>query len=85
MTRGRVCRPPTPGLEAMRLHRRLAALREARGKKLREVAEETGIPTSTLAAYEVGERTEGMPLWSLYRILGVYGLTLEQFFAEVQP
>lgn len=81
---GRPPQPSTPGFDALGLHRKLCAVRESTGLKLREVAEKSGIPLSTLASYEVGERTEGMSLRALYKILGVYGITLEQFFAEVQ-
>lgn len=49
------------------------------------MAKEAGVGSKTLSSFETGARTHRMKVMQLYKILGVYGITLEQFFAEVQP
>lgn len=65
--------------------RHLCGLREQRAFTQAYVAQESGVGEKTISSFETGIRIASVKVVQLKRILGVYGITLEQFFAEVQP
>jgi DNA-binding XRE family transcriptional regulator len=68
---------PTTG--ARRLGARIRGHRLIAGMELEDVERVTGIPVSTLAAYETGKRTPGV-----YRAMALaraYDVTVEELFA----
>jgi transcriptional regulator with XRE-family HTH domain len=72
-----------PGQVETRLAERLAELRVERGWSLDELARHTGISRSTLSRLE---RVEISPTASLLNTLcAVYGRTMSQLLAEVEP
>jgi transcriptional regulator with XRE-family HTH domain len=83
--------PSTAALDMPRLmpvRQRLvgALLRQERNRasmSLKNVADNTGIPSARLKSYELGERP--IPLPELEVILGVFGVRVEEFFDRNGP
>jgi transcriptional regulator with XRE-family HTH domain len=59
---------------------RLRELRRLSGLPQVEVARRAGVGVKTLSSFETGARIESLKVSQLTRILGVYGVTQEQFF-----
>ncbi len=57
---------------------RLAELRKERNLSQRELAKVIGVGTSTIAMYEIGERTP--PLERAMKIAHYFGVTVEELF-----
>lgn len=63
---------------------RLVALRQERCLTQAEVAERSGVGEKTISSLETGQRFASVKVIQLMKICGAYGITMGQFFAEVQ-
>ena len=59
---------------------KLRELRRMRGLTQRDVARLSGVGHKTISSFETGERIGSLKLAQLERLLGVYGLSEEEFF-----
>lgn len=60
---------------------KLRELRHRSGLTQQQVASAAGLGSKTISSFETGNRVGAMKLAQLERLVGVYGLNLEQFFS----
>lgn len=59
--------------------------RDGEGLSQVEAAQRSGVHVKTLSSLETGARIGSMKVTQLRKLCEAYGITLAQFFAEVQP